>query len=139
MSKQQLNTAGIAVMIKIEKLVPRPDNGRQRYDKDNLKGLAESMKTGVAQPLLVRPRPKGFYEIVTGWRRWMAGKIAKLAELPCVIREMTDDEAAWYGAIENLQREPLDPIDEAAEFARLLEKHKSVKELARQLGVILII
>src|SRR5262249_39043507 len=113
---------------------PRPTNGRQRYDKDKLKGLAASMKTGVAQALLVRPRAEGGYEIVTGWRRWMAGKIAKLTHLPCDIREMTDDEADWYGAIENLQREPLDPIDEAIEFARLLTKSKSPKDLASRLG-----
>jgi ParB/RepB/Spo0J family partition protein len=131
---QQASAAGVAVMIKIEKLIPRPDNGRQWYDRDKLKELAASMKTRIAQPLLVRPRPKGLYEIVTGWRRWMGGKIAKLTELPCVVQELTDDEVAWLGAIENLQREPLDPIDEGAEFARLLEKSKSVKALARELG-----
>jgi ParB/RepB/Spo0J family partition protein len=131
---QQASAAGVAVMIKIEKLIPSPDNGRQWYDRDKLKGLAASMKTGIAQPLLVRPRPKGFYEIVTGWRRWMAGKIAKLKELPCVVRELTDDEVARLRALENLQREPLDPMDEAAEFARLLEKTKSLKGLARELG-----
>jgi ParB family chromosome partitioning protein len=127
--------------IKLKELYPRPSNGRKRYNKGDLNKLAanflERQEKGlppIQQYLLVRPRPEGGFEIVAGWRRWTAAGIAGLEHAPCVIRKMTDAEAAWEGAIENLQREQLDPIDEAVEFQELLKECKSIKELATTLS-----
>jgi len=143
-AKPQVNapTKGeVTYNIKLKDLYPRPSNGRKRYNKGDLNKLAanflERQKNGlppIQQYLLVRPRPEGGFEIVAGWRRWTAAGIAGLTDAPCVIRKMTDAEAAWEGAIENLQREQLDPIDEAVEFQELLKECKSIKELAATLG-----
>jgi len=134
-SSPATNGAGELVMIEASKLDPRPDNGRKRFNKDKLKELAQSIReNGVLEPLLVRPRDNGRFEIVAGWRRWTASKDAKLTNLLCYVKNMTDEEAAYAGAIENLQREDLDPVDEAAEFARLLGDGKSAKAVAQRLG-----
>ncbi len=143
-AKPQVNapTKGEAIVnIKLEDLFPRPSNGRKRYDPKRIKELAANFKDRqeeglppIQQALLVRPRAEGGYEIVAGWRRWTAAGIAGLKQVSCVIRKMTDAQAAREGAIENLQREQLDPIDEAVEFQELLKECKSIKELATTLS-----
>src|SRR5215831_14058917 len=94
-SSPATNGASELVMIEASKLDPRPDNGRKRFNKDKLKELAQSIReNGVLEPLLVRPRDNGRFEIVAGWRRWTASKDAKLTNLLCYVKNMTDEEAA---------------------------------------------
>ena len=107
------------VNIGIEKVVPNPNQTRTTFDEAALKELAESIKTsGVVQPILVRMR-KGSYELVAGERRLRAAKIAGLANVPAIIKDFNDEESAELALIENIQREDLNPMDEAEAYGKL--------------------
>jgi len=122
------------VDIPLGNLVPRP-NGRKTFEPKKLAELAGSLKaSGFNQPLLVRPTATvGQYEIVCGERRWRAATAAKLSIAPCVIKPLSDAEAAFASASENLQRVDLAHLEEAEEFAALAEQF-SLKEIARRLS-----
>ena len=113
--------AGVQTM-KINEVEPNRDQPRKNFDEDALLELSDSIKQfGVLQPLLVRKR-KDYYEIIAGERRWRAAKLAGVKEVPVIVKEYTDQEILEIGLIENIQRENLNPIEEAIAFKRLLEE-----------------
>ena len=109
-------------MMKINMVEPNRDQPRKKFDEDAILELADSIKQfGVLQPLLVR-KNKDYYEIIAGERRWRAAKMAGLKEIPVIIREYSHQEMVEIALIENIQRENLNPIEEAQAFKRLLEE-----------------
>ncbi len=107
----------------ISEIIPNKEQPRKTFDEDALAELAESIKQhGVLQPLLVRPLPSGGYQLVAGERRWRASRMAKLREVPVVVKELTDTETMEIAIIENLQREDLNPIEEAEGLQALIDK-----------------
>ena len=113
--------SGVQVM-KINEVEPNRDQPRKNFDEDALLELSDSIKLfGVLQPLLVRKR-KDYYEIIAGERRWRAAKLAGVKEVPVIEKEYTDQEILEIGLIENIQRENLNPIEEAIAYKRLLEE-----------------
>ncbi len=124
--------------VAIEKIRPNPDQPRRTFTEEQLTDLSNSIKTkGVIQPLIVRPISGGVedYEIVAGERRWRAAQIAKLHELPVIIRDFDDTETLEIAIIENIQRADLNPIEEAAGYRQLMFKFGHTQEkLASALG-----
>lgn len=109
-------------MMKINIVEPNREQPRKKFEEDGLLELADSIRQfGILQPLLVRKR-KDYYEIIAGERRWRAAKIAGLKEIPVIIKDYTEQEIVEIGLIENIQRENLNPIEEAMAFKRLLEE-----------------
>ena len=109
-------------MMKINKVEPNRDQPRKKFEEDALLELADSIKQfGVLQPVLVRKRDD-YYEIIAGERRWRAAKLAGVKEVPVIIKDYTEQEIVEIGLIENIQRENLNPIEEAMAFKRLLEE-----------------
>lgn len=122
----------------IEAIEPNPDQPRRSFDSNALEDLAASIREkGVIQPLIVRPSPRteNGFEIVAGERRWRAAQMAQLHELPVLIREFDDTEVLEIAIIENIQRADLNPVEEAAGYAQLMEKFGHTQEkLATALG-----
>ena len=119
------------MMVPIEQIVPNPDQPRRTFDQSALDELADSIREkGVIQPLIVResPRKAGEYEIVAGERRWRASQIARLHELPVLIREYSDTEVLEVAIIENIQRSDLNAIEEAAGYQQLMERFGHTQE-----------
>lgn len=109
-------------MMKINMVEPNRDQPRKKFEEDALYELADSIKQyGVLQPLLVRKR-KDYYEIIAGERRWRAAKIAGVKEVPVIVKDYTEQEIIEIGLIENIQRENLNPIEEAMAYKRLLQE-----------------
>ena len=109
-------------MLKVNHIEPNRSQPRKDFDEDSLLELADSVKQfGVLQPLLVQKK-NGYYEIIAGERRWRAAKLAGLKEVPVLIKDYTDQEIVEISLIENIQRENLNPIEEALAFKRLLEE-----------------
>ncbi len=107
----------------INEIIPNRDQPRKTFDEAALEELAQSIKQhGVLQPLLVRPIPSGGYQLVAGERRWRACRMAGLNKVPVVIKELTDTETMEIAIIENLQREDLNPIEEAEGLQALIDK-----------------
>ena len=108
--------------VKISKVEPNRSQPRKQFDEDALLELSESIKQyGVLQPLLVSDK-KDYYEIVAGERRWRAAKLAGLKEVPVIIKELSDQQVVEISLIENIQREDLNPIEEAMAYKRLIEE-----------------
>lgn len=122
-------------MVKIAKVEPNRDQPRKNFDEDALQELADSIKQfGLLQPILVQDR-KDYYEIIAGERRWRAAKLAGLKEIPAIIRNYTDQEIVEISLIENIQREDLNPIEEALAYKRLLEEfHLKQDEVAERVS-----
>ncbi len=120
----------------IELIAPNPNQPRQRFDQDSLEALAGSLgERGVLQPVLVRPKPGGTYELVAGERRWRAAQIAGLERIPAIVREREDAQALEVALIENMAREDLNPIDEARACAALVEELGLTREgVGRRVG-----
>jgi ParB family chromosome partitioning protein len=118
------------VLVPVEKIVPNPDQPRRDFDPEALQDLANSLKQkGVIQPLIVRAIPEtDRYEIVAGERRWRAAQIAKLHELPVVIREFNDTEVLEIAIIENIQRADLNAIEEALAYRQLMNRFGHTQE-----------
>lgn len=117
--------------VPIEQLTANPDQPRRNFDPEALKELADSLKArGVLQPLIVRQHPNdpGLYQIVAGERRWRAAQIARLHELPVIIRDLSDTEVLEIALIENIQRADLNPIEEAASFRQLMDRFGHTQE-----------
>lgn len=109
-------------MMKINMVEPNRDQPRKNFEEDALLELADSIKQfGVLQPLLVR-KQKDYYEIIAGERRWRAAKMAGMKEVPVIVKEFTEQEIVEIGLIENIQRENLNPIEEAMAYKRLMEE-----------------
>jgi ParB family chromosome partitioning protein len=122
-------------VLRIEQIAPSPWQPRLRFDDGKLQELAESMRQyGVVEPLVVRPREGGF-ELVAGERRLRAARLCGLDSVPVVVREMDDREALEVTLIENLQREELSALEEAAAYVRLIEEFGATQEeVARRTG-----
>ena len=118
-----------AIKVKLIDIEPNRDQPRKVFDEDALNELAESIaQHGVLQPLLVRPMLDGSYQLVAGERRWRASRIAGLTEVPVVIKELTDSQVAEIALVENLQRENLNPIEEAFGYKELSDKFGYTQE-----------
>ena len=123
------------ILVKINQVEPNREQPRKEFDEDSLMELADSIKQfGILQPLLVQKR-KDYYEIIAGERRWRAAKMAGIKEVPIIIREYTDQEIVEISLIENIQRENLNPIEEAMAYKRLLEEfHLKQDEVAERVS-----
>lgn len=119
----------------VHSISPNPRQPRKMFDEGKLEELASSIREhGVVQPIVVRPR-EGRYEIVAGERRWRAAQVAGLATIPAVVREFTEAQVMEIALIENLQREDLNPLEEAEAYRLLMEEcHLTQEELAVRLG-----
>lgn len=122
--------------LKLTDIEPNKDQPRKSFDIESLKTLADSIRlNGVIQPLLVRSLPDGTYQIVAGERRWRAAKMAGLIEVPVFVKELTDQQTQQIALIENLQRENLNPIEEALGYKELIEKYDMThEEVAKVVG-----
>lgn len=110
-------------IVKINEVEPNKNQPRRTFDEDAILELAESIKQhGVIQPLIVKKRDK-YYEIIAGERRWRAAKMAGLKEIPVVIKDLSDQEIMEVALIENIQREDLNPIEEAQAYQRLIKEY----------------
>jgi len=122
--------------IPVDAIHPNPRQPRRRFEPEAASGLAESVRRqGVIQPLLVRPRGVGGYEIVAGERRWRAAREAGRATVPAVVRDADDRETLLLGLVENVAREQLTPIEEARAYAVLIDEFSlSLGEVAERVG-----
>lgn len=124
---------GGAEIIAISQIEPNRNQPRKEFDTESLSELADSIsEMGVIQPLIVRPLTDGGYQIVAGERRWRASKLAGLTEVPVIIRDLTDREVDEIALVENLQRENLNPIEEAEGYARLMQEYDMTQEQVSQ-------
>ncbi len=130
------DSTGSPVTLKIAEIEPNRSQPRHEFNEESLRELADSISThGILQPLLVRPMPDGSYQLVAGERRWRAARMAGLFEVPVIIREMSDSETMQLAMIENLQRENLNPIEEALGYKVLLEEYQlTQEEISRSVG-----
>ncbi len=116
-------------LLPIYKVEPNPDQPRQDFDEEELQALADSIAVhGVIQPLTVREMPSGYYQIIAGERRWRAARIAGLSEIPVVVIEADDKKAMELALIENLQRQDLNPVEEALGYQSLMADHGLTQE-----------
>ena len=130
--EQELKAEKSQVFLKISQIEPNRDQPRKQFDEDALAELADSIKQyGVLQPLIVQKKEE-YYEIIAGERRWRAAKLAKLKEVPVIIKDYTPQEIMEISLIENIQREDLNPIEEASAYQRLIDefhlKHEEIAE-----------
>lgn len=123
-------------MLRISDIEPRANQPRKVFDGEALAELADSIAThGLIQPVAVRENSKGFYSIVAGERRWRAAKMAGLTEVPVVILDIDDTKAAELALVENLQREDLNPIEEALAFETLAKEYSMTQEeISKKIG-----
>lgn len=124
------------VTLRISEIEPNRSQPRKEFDEAALADLADSIREhGVIQPLLVRPLPSGGYQLVAGERRWRASRMAGLSEVPVVIRELSDHETMELALIENLQRQDLNPMEEALGYRSLMDEYQMTQEeVAKVIG-----
>ena len=124
------------VELPVEDVHPNPRQPRRRFEAEAAVGLAESVRAqGVIQPLLVRPRPQGGYELIAGERRWRAAREAGVASVPAVVRTADDRETLLLALVENVARENLSPVEEARACATLIDEFGlSLGEVAERVG-----
>jgi ParB/RepB/Spo0J family partition protein len=122
--------------IPVDRIEPNPENPRLAFDQSSLLELASSIREhGILQPILVRPLPENRYQLIAGERRWRASHLAQQETIPAIVEEIDDDTALEIAIIENLQREDLSPLDEAAMYDRMVHEHGySIRKLAEKLG-----
>ena len=120
----------------LREIEPDPGQPRKTFDDETLAELSASIaEHGLLQPIAVRPKPSGGYLIVAGERRWRASRMAGLTEVPVIVKDVTDEQAMELALVENLQREDLDPVEEAAGIRELMTRCDLTQEqAARQLG-----
>ena len=123
-------------MLPLHKVEPNPDQPRQDFDEEELQQLADSIAVhGVIQPLTVRQLPSGYYQIIAGERRWRASRLAGLYEVPAVVMEADDKKATELALIENLQRQDLNPVEEALGYQTLMADYgMTQEETAKSVG-----
>ena len=120
--KEDKSTETGEILVKINEVEPNREQPRKDFDEDSLMELADSIKQfGILQPLIVQKK-KDYYEIIAGERRWRAAKLAGIKEVPIIVKNYTDQEIVEISLIENIQRENLNPIEEAMAYKRLLEE-----------------
>ncbi len=120
----------------VDAIHPNPRQPRKRFEPEATTGLAASIRSqGVLQPVVVRPRPAGGYELIAGERRWRAAREAGASTLPAVVRETDDRDALLLGLVENVARESLSPVEEARAYASLIDEFElSLGEVAERVG-----
>lgn len=119
--------------IKMSLIEPNKKQPRRSFDEEKINALSQSIKEhGVIQPIIITPSENGMYKIVAGERRWRAAKKAKLKEIPALIRDYNDEQVAQIALIENLQRENLNPIEEAIGYNLLMEEFNFTQETISQ-------
>lgn len=123
-------------MLPIYKVEPNPDQPRKDFDEEELQALADSIELhGIIQPLTVRELSSGYYQIIAGERRWRAARMANLSEVPAVIMEADDRKVRELALIENLQRQDLNPVEEALGYQSLMDEYgMTQEEAAKQVG-----
>jgi ParB family chromosome partitioning protein len=123
-------------LVPLSRLHPNPNQPRRQFDQPALAELADSLRRqGMLQPILVRPKPAGDFEIIAGERRWRAAQLAQLHEVPIIVRELDDGAALEVALIENIQRKDLNPIEEARGYQRLMAEFAYTQEaLGRFVG-----
>ncbi|WP_294542885.1 ParB/RepB/Spo0J family partition protein [uncultured Gemmiger sp.] len=126
------DTSGGLSTLPVREIEPDPDQPRKNFDEESLSALAQSItENGLLQPIAVRPKKAGpGYTIIAGERRWRAARIAGLDEVPVIVKNVTDEQAAALALIENLQREDLDPIEVAEGCRRLIDQYGLTQEQA---------
>ena len=118
-------------MLPIYKVEPNPDQPRHDFDEEELQALSESIAVhGGIQPLTVREMPSGYYQIIAGERRWRAARMANLSDVPVIVVEADDKKAMELSLIENLQRQDLNPVEEALGYQSLIEEYGLTQEEA---------
>lgn len=129
------DTKKTALLVKISSVEPNLNQPRKQFDEDALLELSESIKQyGILQPILVTDK-NGYYEIIAGERRWRAAKLAGLKEVPVIVKEFNDQELVEISLIENIQREDLNPVEEAMAYKRLIDEfHLKQDEIADRVG-----
>lgn len=128
-SVDEYSVSSGSVKVKLIDIEPNRDQPRKVFDEKALSELADSIaQHGVLQPLLVRPMMDGGYQLVAGERRWRASRMAGLTEVPVVIKELTDSQVAEIALVENLQRENLNPLEEARGYKELSERYGYTQE-----------
>jgi ParB family chromosome partitioning protein len=132
----EARTEGELRDLPVELIAPNPRQPRKHFDEDSLNALAGSLsERGVLQPVLVRPKPGGSYELIAGERRWRAARIAGLSEIPALVRARDDAVTLELALIENMSREDLNPIEEARACAALVEELGLTREeVGRRVG-----
>ena len=126
---EEPENAGAYRLLPIYKVEPNPGQPRQDFDEEELQALAESIvQHGVIQPLTVRELPNGYYQIIAGERRWRAARKANLSEIPAVVIEADDRKAMELALIENLQRQDLNPVEEALGYQVLIQEYGMTQE-----------
>ena len=120
----------------IYKVEPNPNQPRQDFDPEELEALADSIRIhGIIQPLTVREMPNGYYQIIAGERRWRAARLAEVSEVPAVVMEADDKKVMELALIENLQRQDLNPVEEAMGYHALMEEYGlTQEEAAKRVG-----
>lgn len=128
--------SGPYMELPLHRIEPNPNQPRKDFDPEELENLAESIRIhGVMQPLTVRQTPGDFYEIIAGERRWRASRMAGLSKIPCVVIEADDKKAMELALIENLQRQDLNPVEEAMGYQQLMSEHAMTQEeMANRVG-----
>ena len=132
-AQNSIEDGSATVTLPLDEIIPNRDQPRKQVDDEALADLSASIaQHGVLQPLLVRPMPDGSYQLVAGERRWRASRMAGLTEVPVVIRDMNEQEAAELALIENLQREDLNPMEEAIGYRTLMDSYGMTQEQTAQ-------
>ena len=122
--KQEKNVGSGEILVKINEVEPNREQPRKEFDEDSLMELADSIRQfGILQPLLVQKK-KDYYEIIAGERRWRAAKLAGVKEVPVIIKDYSSQEIMEIALIENIQREDLNPIEEAKAYQRLIKDYR---------------
>ena len=128
-SVEDISVGNSTTKVKLLDIEPNREQPRKQFDEEALTELSDSIaQHGVLQPLLVRPMPDGGYQLVAGERRWRASRMAGLTEVPVVIRDLTDSQVAELALVENLQRENLNPLEEANGYKELSDKFGYTQE-----------
>ena len=127
--EEKVSSSSAANTLRISEIEPNKSQPRTEFDDDAILSLAESIRQhGVLQPILVRPLSTGGYQIIAGERRWRAARMAGLSEVPVLIKELSEFETMQVALIENLQREDLNPIEEAQGYEKLMSKYSMTQE-----------
>ncbi|MBR2847260.1 MAG: ParB/RepB/Spo0J family partition protein [Clostridia bacterium] len=134
--KVEIKPEGAINTLKLTQIEPNPDQPRKAFDDEKLAALADSVKEhGILQPIVVRKNENGLYTIIAGERRWRAARMAKLKEVPVIIKDFDEKTVMEVSLIENLQREDLNPIEEALGYERLLKEFGlTQEEIAAKVG-----
>ncbi len=136
-NEEEISSSNSVHYIDIDEIRPNPSQPRRKFDESKISDLSESIRIhGMIQPIIVRSASSGEgFEIVAGERRWRAAREAELRKIPCIVRELTDRENMLISIIENMQREDLNPIEEASAFQEMISRYELTQlEISQSVG-----